>query len=113
MKKDYKQGEELKLSNGQTAIFVRGKKTKFIGTIDGTIYDIPFAMIVTEDGQLKKKESSETINNLVKGDKFYIDKNGKAILFVYESSNDKTIVGINPINNNRTRISKEFNFYKV
>lgn len=104
--RELKCGDIIKLTDGSECEFVRLKRKKFIGIIDGGSYDIPVNMFV----KLLKKNSEdkfEEIKKLRAGNMFYIQaNNGDAILFEFQAFNGNNIIGINPINKARTKIDK-------
>jgi hypothetical protein len=110
-----KEGDTVKLTNGQNAEFVKAKQKKFVGIIDGKPYDIPFTMfqsLVEKTSEAraaaKQEEKKDILSTIKKGDWFYINKNGNAIAFKYEGIEGKRIIGVNPINNAQTRIDMNF-----
>lgn len=110
-------GDKVKLTDGSIAEFVKLKQKNFDGLIDGKPYNIPVNMFVevVEKTDLKEKVNKidEELTTLKKGDFFYIDKSGSALLFKYEGMEKGRIVGINPIGNMRTRIDKRMYVGKV
>lgn len=107
-----KEGDKVALNNGDIAEFVRAKQKKFIGIIKNTRYDIPISMIKSieekADQEKKKEEKLDLLSELKKGDYFYINKNGSAIVFKFEKVEGKKIIGINPIGNVNTKIDMNF-----
>jgi preprotein translocase subunit YajC len=107
-----REGDKIKLTNGEIAEFIKAKQKKFIGVMNGTRYDIPMSMIdcVLEkaDQQKKKEESLNILSQLKKGDWFYINKSGSAIVFKFDRIEGKKIIGINPIGDVTTRIDISF-----
>lgn len=112
---DLEEGDTVKLTTGQIAEFIRAKQKKFVGVISGKSYDIPFSMfdsLVEKTSKIKAAIKQESKRNALatikKGDLFYINKNGDAVVFRYEGIEGKRIIGINPISNARTRIDMAF-----
>jgi preprotein translocase subunit YajC len=109
---ELKEGDKVKLNNGDIAEFVKAKQKKFIGIINNKRYDIPFSMLVeiTEkiDQNKKKEENNNVMSQLKKGDWFYINKSGNALVFKFDGIEGKRIIGINPIGNTRTKIDMNF-----
>jgi hypothetical protein len=107
-----KEGDKIKLNTRDIAEFVKVKQKKFIGIIDNKRYDIPISMIIeiTErvNQEKKKEESLNLISQLKKGDWFYINKSGNALLFKFEKVEGKKIIGINPIGDAVTKIDITF-----
>lgn len=109
---ELREGDKVKLVNGDIAEFVKAKQKKFIGIINNSRYDIPISMLVSieekADQQKKKEESLNLLGTLKKGDWFYINKDSRAILFKFEKLENKKIIAINPIDNSLTRIDINF-----
>lgn len=99
-------GDKIELTNGESAIFTRLKQKKFIAEMNGELYDIhvnSFSKVLSRENI--KDRAARSNEELKKGDPFYINKNGKALLFIYESHNEKgEIIGKNPITNGKSRI---------
>jgi len=124
-----KEGTTVKLKNGQTAIFVRLKQKKFIGTMDGKNYDIPITWYagivekettpVSEEERIKKclaeleKIQGFDYHNLIKGELFYINKKENALLFIFDKISGNKVIGINPITNIPAKIDTSFTFTRV
>lgn len=102
------QGDVVKLTNGQTAEFVRLKQSKFLGKMNDKTYDIPVNMFVEVaekvdlTAQIEKKK--EGYMSLEKGDLFYISMKGNALLFEFDSMRNGQIMGRNPADNSLARI---------
>ena len=100
-------GDIIKLKSGEEVEFIRLKRKKFLGIIDGTTYNIH---VNSFDKVLEKAKDNteENINKLEAGDYFYIESNrgGNALLFKFKRMKNNKIIGINPISNSRTRIDK-------
>jgi len=101
-------GDKIRLRSGEKVEFIRLKRKKFLGIIDGTTYNIhvnSFAELLEE----AEDNTEEKINELEAGNYFYIESNrgGNALLFKFKRMKNNKIVGINPISNSRTRIDKE------
>jgi hypothetical protein len=112
---ELKQGDLILLTNGQEAEFVRLKQKKFIGTIDGIAYDIPVNMF---DKLLKHapKKDTDAYKTLEKGELFYINQSGKALLFIFDSftqSSMPNIIGVNPISHGKVKIDHRLYVGKV
>lgn len=109
---ELKEGDKVKLTNGEVVEFVKSKQKKFIGIMNGKRYDIPMSMLVEvvekADQQMKKEDSLNLVGQLKKGDWFYINKSGNAIVFKFEKVEGKRIIGINPIDNCQVRIDISF-----
>jgi len=105
---DLNPGDKVKLTDGQIAEFKKLKQKNFDGNIDGKPYSIPINMAVevvekidrVEEESKKLKEAK----TLKKDELFYIEKNDRALLFKFETMERGRIIGINPIDNSRTRI---------
>lgn len=78
----------------------------------GKRYDIPMSMLVEVtkkvDQEKKKEESLNLVGQLKKGDWFYINKSGNAIVFKFEKVEGKKIIATNPIDNCQARIDITF-----
>ncbi|MNK38828.1 hypothetical protein D3C87_574240 [compost metagenome] len=94
-------GDIVKLSNGQEASFIRLKQKKFEGNINGVPSNIPVEMFVS---LVKKAEKNEGYKDLKLGEPFFVNKDGKALLFKFSGLEKDIIVGTNPIGNVTTRI---------
>lgn len=106
-------GDKIKLTNGEVCEFVRLKRTKFIGIINGSSYDIPVTMAVECIGKAEKKDKKTVnIKDLNKGDWFYIDKGGRAILYKFVGIENGRVTGENPIDGGKARIDSTFDFYR-
>jgi hypothetical protein len=109
---ELREGDKVKLTNGDIAEFVKGKQKKFIGIINNKRYDIPFSMLVEilekADQSKKKEETLDTLSLLKKGDWFYINKSGSALVFKFDGIEGKKIIGINHIGDIRTKIDMNF-----
>jgi len=107
-------GDIIKLKSGEEVEFIRLKRKKFLGIIDGTTYNIH---VNSFDKVLEEAEDNteENINKLESGDYFYIESNrgGNALLFKFKRIKNNKIIGINPISNSRTRIDKSLFVDKV
>lgn len=129
-----KEGTKILLMNGEQTEYVRTKQKKFIGIMDGKMYNIPISMFkeVIKESKSKKdllkeiqekqkkiddenKRNEAVLKSLKKGDYFYISKGQRqdAILFIFDSFSNAKIVGINPITKIRTKIDNGFDFYKL
>lgn len=101
-------GDIIKVRSGEEVEFVRLKRKKFLGIIDGTTYDIP---VNAFDKVLERNEINidEKLDKLTPGDYFYIESNrgGNALLFKFKKMRGNKIIGINPISKSNTRIDKE------
>jgi uncharacterized protein YjhX (UPF0386 family) len=107
-------GDIIKLKSGEEVEFIRLKRKKFLGIIDGTTYNIhvnSFNKVLEE----AEDNTEENINKLESGDYFYIESNrgGNALLFKFKRMKNNKIIGINPISNSRTRIDKALFVDKV
>ena len=109
---ELREGDKVKLTNGEIAEYVKAKQKKFIGIMNNSRYDIPMSMIVSieekADQNKKKEESLNNIAQLKAGDYFYINKSGDALVFKFAGIESKKIIGINPITEARTRIDINF-----
>ena len=109
---ELKEGDKIKLNSGEIVEFVRTKQKKFVGIMNGALYNISIASInsVVEkaDQNKKKEESLNLIGQLQKGDWFYINKNGNALAFKFDKIEGKKIIATNPIRNAVTRIDINF-----
>jgi uncharacterized protein YjhX (UPF0386 family) len=114
-------GDKIKLTNGDIMIFDRLKRTKFVATMNGQSYNVPILMFdsvvekidIVKLQKEKKEEKNNILSTLKKGDYFYINKNGNAIVFKFEGLEGRKIIGINPINGGRTRIDITFEIGKL
>lgn len=114
-------GDKIKLTNGDVMEFVEVKRTKFVATMNGQNYSIPINMFdsvvekvdINKINEIKKAEKKNILSELKKGDWFYINKNGNAIVFQFEGIEGKRIIGINPINGGKSRIDMSFEIGKL
>lgn len=102
------EGDKVKLTNGDVVTFVRLKQKNFIGTMDEKSFNIPVNMFVEVvekvDNESKMKEQKAEYMSLKKGELFFINKGGIALLFAFEEIKNGKIIGINPISKGITRI---------
>lgn len=105
---DLNQGDKVLLKSGEVAEFVRLKDKNFIGIINGLSYNCFVNNFVKVVEKAEKKDTKSVLNELKKGDYFYINKNGNAILFTYEETSGNKIIGVNPITKGKTRIDTAF-----
>jgi hypothetical protein len=100
-----KQGSKILLKSGEEAIFVRLKQKKFIAQINGESWDIPVGNFVKV---LEEAKDNLGYKNLKKGEIFYINNNGSAEVFKFDSikivNKKERIIGINPIDNSVYKI---------
>lgn len=99
---ELKQGDKVKLTSGEIVEFSRLKQSKFIGIMNGNSYDIPVNMFV--EVVEKSTRDMNAYKKLKKGDAFYTDRDGKGILFIFDSIDNGRIIGRNPIDKSRARI---------
>lgn len=97
-------GDKVKLTDGSIAEFGRLKQKNFTGTIDGKPFNIPVNMFVEVIEKAEVKILNTQTIDLKKGEKFFIDKNGNALLFIFEKMESGRIIGLNPIDKARTKI---------
>lgn len=103
-----KQGSKVLLTNGDVAEFIRLKQKKFIGIINGCSYDIPVSMF---DKIIEEAKENKDYLKLKQGEYFYITSaKNDALLFIFDSIDDKYIIGINPISKTKTKI--DISLYK-
>jgi len=98
-------GDKIKLTTGEECEFVRLKRTRFIGIVDGKGYDIhvnSFDEVIEEVDQ----NVDEKIQDLEKGDLFYyISNSGDPMLLKFDGMKDEDIIkGINPISKGTIRL---------
>lgn len=101
-------GDTVLLSTGQECEFIRLKRKRFIGIIDGTSYDIPVSQF---EEVLKIKEqvpADEKLKEVKAGDLFYIERKGNAELLIFKQlkPDGRTIVATNPIDKGRITLDK-------
>jgi hypothetical protein len=106
-------GDTVMLTSGKTAAFVRKKKTKFVGIMDGLSYDIPMDMITEVLGKADASRIHSDYKTLKPGEAFYINKSGKAGLYFFVKIQNNYIIGINPISKTNTRIDSSMYVGKV
>ena len=104
-------GDKVQLTDGSVAEFVKLAQKNFTGIIDGKSYNIPIQMAVEVVGQAESKD--DEIANLKKGQPFYINKGGKALLFYFEGNQGGRILGVDPVSRAVTRIDKQLYVSKV
>jgi uncharacterized protein YjhX (UPF0386 family) len=101
-----KQGDKVKLTNGDIAEFVRLKQKNFVGIVNGKSYNIPVNMFVSLEEKAVEKKLDDGYKTLKQGELFYItdQKKGHALLFKFEGLKNDKIMGISPITGSMTRI---------
>jgi len=101
-------GDIIQLTTGEKVTFIKCKQKNFVGTMeDGKNYSIfinKFDKILETAKQISKDDLPELFKTLTKGDLFYINHRGNAMLFVFETFKNNRIVGINPISNGTSNI---------
>ena len=106
----FKAGTIIELTDGKKCEFIRLKTKKFIGKIDGSLYDIPIEMFKS----LIKEPNSNDPYELMLGDLFYIQaNNGDAALFKFKEIRKNRIIGINPISGSTVSIDIDMYVGKV
>lgn len=102
------EGDKVELTNGKIAEFVRLKQKNFVGTINGSSYNIPIEMFVDVvekvDLAAKTKEQEMEYSTLMKDELFYINRKGDALIFKFKEIKNNKIIGVNPITNVNTKI---------
>jgi hypothetical protein len=114
-------GDKIKLTNGDIMEFVELKRTKFVATMNGQNYSVPVNLFdsvvekvdINKINKEKETEKKNILAELNKGDWFYINKNGNAIVFQFEEIKGNKIIGVNPINGGRSRIDMGFEIGKI
>ncbi|AEO93892.1 gp649 [Bacillus phage G] len=106
-------GDKVKLTNGEVAVFTKLKRKNFEGTIDDKAFNIPIEMFVEVIETVDVNAKDGEIVSLKKGEPFFINKNGNALLFTFEKIENGRIIGINPVSKSRTRIDKSLYAGKV
>jgi hypothetical protein len=115
------EGDVVKLTNGEVATFIRIKQTRFLGTINGNVFNIPINMFVDviskapiEDIIKKANEKStvksNVLDSLKEGDWFYIVQRGNALAFKFVRVQGTSVIAKNPINNAEVKIGIGFEF---
>ena len=113
------QGDVIKLTTGETVEFIRLKAKNFVGIMGGKSYNIPvnmFDSIIEKNTKTiadTQQETMKTAQELKQGDWFYINKNGTALAFIFDSMSNSKIIGINPITKAQTRIDSSFEITKI
>lgn len=89
-------GDEVRLTNGNIVSFQRLKRTNFLGDMNGKTYDISVSMFVEVVSKVDiaavEKEREHGINSLEKGELFYINQNGKSLLFKFNHTTGSKII---------------------
>jgi urease alpha subunit len=98
------EGDKVLLTNGSIYEFVKVKRTKFIATKDSKFYDIPISAFQEIIEKAPPKKINQGYKKLKVNDLFIIDVKDNACLFSFVEISNGRIVGINPLNNMRTRI---------
>ena len=100
------EGDKIKLTDGNEALFVRLKQKNFIAIINNKRYDVPVTMYdhLIQKSEVKEKEDNQEYTNLRKGELFYIVKNERVIIFFFEANQNGRIIGINPVTKDRVKI---------
>lgn len=100
------EGDKIKLTDGNEALFVRLKQKNFIAIINNKRYDVPVTMYdhLIQKSEVKEKEDNQEYTNLRKGELFYIVKNERVIIFFFEANQNGRIIGINPVTKGRVKI---------
>jgi len=102
---ELKQGDKVKLTNGDVAEFVRLKQKNFVGIIDDKSYNVPVTMFASIIEKANNNHKQEEYKTLKLGELFFIDDNkSNAMLFIFDNISNNKIVGINPITKGKTRI---------
>jgi hypothetical protein len=100
-----KQGSKILLKSGEEATFVRLKQKKFIATINGEGWDCPLSNFVKV---LEEAKDNLGYRKLKQGELFYINNNGNAEFFKFDSikvvRKQERIIGINPITSGKHTI---------
>lgn len=101
--KKLKTNSMILLTNGEECKFIRLKRKKFIGMINGSTFDIPVNMFKEVLEEAKENVGYKTLK---KGELFYItDSRGNdALLYKFDSIKNNRIIGINPLSNVETSI---------
>jgi hypothetical protein len=97
-------GDVVLLTNGEIAQFGRLKQKKFIGTMNGTSYDIPVTMFQEVLERVETPDLSAEYKSLKYNEPFFIEKNGNALLFFFQRIEGGRIIGKNPISGGNVRI---------
>lgn len=98
------EGDKILLKNGNVYEFVRIKRTKFIGSKDGLNYDIPLEAFKEIVEKAPPKKINQSYKKLKVNDLFIIKVKDDAILYSFLEIANGRIIGINPLNNTKTRI---------
>ena len=124
-------GDKVQLTNGDIVDFVEMKRTNFVAIMNDKRYRIPVDMYestIQRTNQTKsndeddfdnivenqeKKEKGFDYNNYKKGELGYINKKGKAILFIFQEIKKNKVIGINPIDGWKITIDNTFEFGRV
>ena len=112
-----KTGDIIQLTTGEKVTFIKCKQKNFVGTMeDGKNYNIfinKFDKILENAKQMSNDDLPELFKTLKKGDLFYINHRGNAMLFKFETFKNNRIVGINPISNGLSNIDVSLYVGKV
>ena len=113
------EGDQVRLTNGEIATYVRLKQKNFVGNVNGKSYNIPVNMFVevvekVDITTIEENKESE-YKSLTKGELFYItdQRKGNALLFIFEEIKNGKIIGISPISKSMTRIDPDLFAGKV
>ena len=104
------EGRRIILNTGEEFDVEKVKRTNFVGVDDkGQRYNIPLSRIDKIIGEAKELNiESYDFKKLKKGDFFWINKGGNAVVFKFEEIVNSKIIGINLINNGRVKIDSSF-----
>jgi hypothetical protein len=98
------EGDKILLTNGEVYEFVRVKRTKFIASKDGLNYDIPLGAFKEIVEKAPPRKINQSYKKLKENELFIINVKDNACLFSFVEISNGRIIGINLLNNTRTRI---------
>ena len=94
-----RQGEEK-------ATFVKLNRTKIVGVMNGNQYVIPMTLFLRVESRAAIIPTEEKTIAMKQGDLFYIEQNGKALLFGFVKFEGGRIIGQSVLHGGRVRIDK-------
>ena len=98
------EGDKVLLNNGSVYEFVKVKRTKFLAKKDNSFYDIPISAFKEIIEKAPPKKINQSYKKLKENDFFIIDVKENACLFTFVGIENGRIIGINVLNNMRTKI---------
>ena len=96
------EGSQVELQDGKNVTFIKLNSKNFVGIMDGKTYNVPISLFKKV---LKIVEKNEDYLKLKDGEFFYISNGKEALIYQFVGMEKNQIIGMNPINLCRTKIS--------